>query len=85
MLEKDSQIPELYFLKTRWNDNPNRHFPWEDNMLKKTLTPHIFNNPNMQEYLLELEKIVSLAVESINSVRNYFHIAVNKYYNDHWN
>jgi len=85
MLDKDSQISELYFLKTKWNFNPNRHFPWEDNMFKKTVSPMLFNNPNLQSFLLKLQRNVALMVESVNIVRNYFNIAVSKYYNDQWN
>ena len=85
MLEKQKQIPELYYLKTKWNHNPNRHFPWENNMLKKTLSATLFNNKHLSEYLLQLEQIVSLVVESVNIVRNFFNISVNKYYNDHTN
>ena len=85
MLQRQQQIPELYFLKTRFNNNPNRHFAWEDNILKRTLSPHMFNNPQMQHYLLQLEQLVSLLIESVNIVRNYFNISVDKYYNDHWN
>ena len=85
MLEQKSQIPEYYYLQTRWNDNPNRHYPWEDHILKKTLSPHIYNNPNMADYLLLLEKSTALTVETNNIIRNYFNISVDKYYNDHWN
>jgi len=85
MIEKQRHIPELFYLKTKWNNNPNRHFPWEDNMLKKTLSNNMFNNPNMSEYLLQLEQMISLLVESVNVIRNFFNISVNKYYNDHTN
>lgn len=85
MLEQKSQIPELYYLKNKWNNNPNRHYPWEDNILKKTLSPNIFNNKNMRDYLLQLEEMVGLMLESVNIVRNFFNISVDKYYNDHWN
>jgi len=85
MLDKTRQIPELYYLKTKWNRNDKRHFPWEENMLKKTISPTMFNNKNMSEYLLQLETMLSLVVESVNVVRNFFNISVHKYYNDHAN
>ena len=84
-LDQASQIPELYYLKNRWNNNPNRHYPWEENMLKRTITPHLYNNPNMKDYLFRLERMVSLFVETNNVIRNYFNISTSKYYNDHWN
>lgn len=84
MLEKDSQIPELYYLKTRWNSNNNRHFPWEDNILSKTTSVRPWMNPNLNGFLTRLQQNVALMVESCNIVRNFFNVAVSKYYNDHW-
>lgn len=84
MLEEKSQIPELYYLKTRWNNKLYRHFPWEDNILKKTTSVRPWMNPNVNGFLLLLEQTVALMVESCNNVRNFFDVAVNKYYNDHW-
>lgn len=85
MLKQNSEIPELFYLKSKWDDNPNKHYPWEDNILKKTVSPNTFNNGNMKDYLLQLEDLVSLMLESVNIVRNYLNIAVDKYYNDYWN
>jgi len=84
MLEQNSQIPELYYLKTRWNSSDDRHFPWENNILKKTTSVRPWMNPNLQGFLLLIEKNVSLMVEANNIVRNFFNVAVGKYYNDHW-
>jgi hypothetical protein len=84
MLEEKSQIPELYYLKTRWNNNLNRHFPWEKNILIKTTSVRPWMNPNLNGYLTRLQDNVALMVETTNIVRNFFNVAVSKYYNDHW-
>lgn len=84
MLEEKSQISELYYLKTRWNSRTNRHFPWEDHILEKTTSVRPWMNPNLRGFLQRLQMNVSLMVESTNIVRNFFNVAVNKYYNDHW-
>ena len=84
MLEEKSQISELYYLKTRWNGSENRHFPWEDNILRKTMSVRPWMNPNLNGFLTRIQVNVALMVESCNIVRNFFNVAVNKYYNDHW-
>ena len=83
-LEKEVEINEIYFLKHKNDNILHRHFPWEDNILKKTTSPYVFRNPNMNEYLLKLEKMNSLMLQSVTLVRNFFNFTVNKYYNDHW-
>ena len=85
MLFDEKQIPELYYLKSKWNNNPNARFDWENNILKKSTSPILFNNPKTQGYLVRIEKMVSLMVDSIHIVRNYFNIGVDRYHNDHWN
>lgn len=84
MLEENSQIPELYYLKTRWDSNTYRHYPWENNILKKTTSVRPWMNPNLQGFLVLLEKNVALMVESNNIIRNFFNVAVSRYYNNHW-
>lgn len=83
-LQKDLEITELYDLKTRFDSKSNRHFPWEDSLLKKTTSSYIWLNPNMNEYLTKIEKIMVLIVEQTNFTRNFFNFTVHKYYNDHW-
>lgn len=83
-LEKERQLPELYDLKHRFDNLPNRHFPYEDTILRNTTSPHISKNPVMANFILKLERIVSLMVEQNVLVRNYFNYTVSKYYDDHW-
>ena len=85
MLQQDRQISELYYLKNRFNDNKYRHFDWENNILKKTTSPIIWENPNTNQFMTLIEKNAALMIESVNIVRNFFNIAIDKYYNDHWN
>ena len=84
MLEQNSQIPELYYLKTRWDNNLYRHFPWENSILANTTSVRMWMNPNVQQFLTLLQQNVSLMVESNNIVRNFFNVCVSKYYNNHW-
>lgn len=83
-LDKDKEIKELYELKHRYDSKSYRHFPWEDNLLKKTTSPYMWQNENMKQYLLKIEKISVLILEKMNYARNFFNYTVDKYYNDHW-
>jgi len=83
-LEKDIQIDELYDLKTRFDSKTNRHYPWENNLLKISTTPYIWKNVNMNQYLTQIQEIMVFILEKVNYSRNFFNFTVNKYYNDHW-
>ncbi len=83
-LEKDLEITELYDLKHRYDSKTNRHYPWEESILKKTTTTYIWKNNNMNQYLTKIEIIMVLIVEQMNFARNFFNFTVHKYYNDHW-
>lgn len=83
-LEKDIEISETYDLKHRFDSKTNRHYPWENDLLKKTTTAYIWKNTNMHEYLTKIQSILVLMVEQMNYARNFFNFTVHKYYNDHW-
>ena len=83
-LEKDIQIAELYDINHRWDSKTNRHYSWENNLLQITTSSYIWLNPNMNEYLTKIQKILVLMLEQMNFARNFFNFTVHKYYNDHW-
>jgi len=83
-LMKETQLNELYELKHRHDTKTNRHFPYEDNLLKKTTSPYIWQNNTMNSFLLKLEKMVVLMLQQMNFARNFFNFTVDKHYNDHW-
>lgn len=83
MLIKDSQIPEIYDLRHRFDNNKNKHFDYENNLLTKNVSNALIRNENMSTYLKKIEKIMVLLYESIAVSRNFFNISVHKYYNGH--
>ena len=83
-LEKDRHLTELYYLKHRHDSKSNRHFDYENNLLKKSTTPYIWQNEEMYNYLTRIEKIAVLMLDKINYARNFFNYTVDKYYNDYW-
>lgn len=84
-LEKSIHIPELYDLNHRHDNNLNEGYNYKDNILKISLSRRIFDNDIANNFLLMLQKMVSLTIESNSIVRNWFNPTVSKYYDKHNN
>lgn len=84
MLQKDRFITELYDLEHRFDSKSNRHYPFEVNILKRSTSPYMWKNQNMNEYLTNLEKIIALDVCKMDFARNFMNFTVDKFYNDYW-
>lgn len=81
-LIKDREIKELYDLKHQHDDYP-KGFNYFDNVLKKSLSPFIYNNPNVEGFLLKLEPLVANFFDKMNIIKNWKNWYVDKYKNDH--
>jgi hypothetical protein len=84
-LEKSVHIPELYDLNHRHDNNLNEGYNYKENVLKISLSKQIFQNDIANNFLLMLQKMVSLTIESNSIVRNWFNFTVSKYYDKHNN
>lgn len=84
MLLEDKDLPEIHYIKHR-HDNDNDYVDYGNNILIKTLSPYIFNNDLMNNYLLRLQKLVSLMFDSFNIIKNFKNFMVDKYYYKHKN
>ena len=84
MLYEEKQIPELYYMKHR-NDNDTDYVNYEKNILNKTLSPYIFNNDIMNSFLSRLQKLVSILFDQHNIIKNFKNFIVDKYYYKHKN
>ena len=84
MLYQDSQLPDLYEMKHR-HDNDVDFVDYESNILNKTLSPYIFNNSIMGNFLGKLQKMLSLLFDEHNIIKNWKNYMVDKYYFKHKN
>lgn len=84
-LEKNAHIPELYDLHHRHDNNLNRGYNYKDNLLKDSLSKPIFNNDITNGFLLHLQKLIVLSIDSNVILRNWFNHTVSKYYDKHNN
>lgn len=84
MLYEDSQLPELYHMKHR-HDDDNDFVDYESTILDKTMSPYIFNNDIMYEFLNRIKKLVAMLFDQHNIVKNFKNYMVDKYYYKHKN
>lgn len=77
MLIEEKELTELYFMKHRHDDrNINTN---ERNLLDKTLSPYLFNNDMMNNFLKRLQRLVHLLFDKTNVIRNFKNPTVDKY------
>ena len=77
MLYKKRQLPELYYMKHR-HDNDNDYVDYENMLLDKTLTPYLYQNSTMNGFLKRLQPLVGLLFDQMNIVKNFKNYIVDK-------
>ena len=84
MIEREKSIPELYLAHTKYNSK-KLSFNYEDNLIKKCISPVILKNDTNKEFFLLFQKMLVYNIELILELRNSFNHTVNKFYGDHTN
>jgi hypothetical protein len=77
MLYRKKQLPELYYMKHR-HDNDNDYIDYENMLLDKTLTPYLYQNDTMNGFLKRLQPLVGLLFDQMNVVKNFKNYIVDK-------
>jgi hypothetical protein len=85
MIEKDSEIKELYDLKHINDHEIHTHYDYETNLITKMFPKYIYENDNMNNFLNHMKKQWIYMIESVLPIRNFFNFTVNKWYNKHSN
>ena len=68
MLNKERQIEELWDLKHR-NDNDKDWVNYEENILDRTLSPYLYQNDQMKDYLDNIKGIPSRWFDQSNLIK----------------
>jgi hypothetical protein len=84
MYYEEQSLPELHYMKHRWDDDKN-YVSYQDNILNKTLSPYLFNNDLMNNFLQKLQRPVSILFDNFNIIKNFKNYTVDKYYYKHKN
>lgn len=78
MLYRKNQLPELYDLKHRHDDDKS-FLDYENVILDKSLSPYIFENETMSNYLKGLQPAVSILFDHMSVIKNFKNYLVDKY------
>ncbi len=82
MLYDKKQLPELRYMK-HLHDDSDYNYDYENNILKNNLSPYLYENSVMANFLFRLQKLVSLSFDQFNIIRNWRNYMVDKYYYKH--
>lgn len=85
MIERESQIKEIYDLKHRKDDDPNIHFDYENELINKTMPEYIRRNDTVNDFTNLFKNLLVWGIESQLILRNFYNYTVDKYYNKHSN
>ncbi len=79
MLYDEKQLPELRFMK-QFHDDQSPNFNYEQELLNKSLSPHLFQNIVMFNFLDRLKKMIALLFDHMNVIKNFKNYMVDKYH-----
>jgi hypothetical protein len=85
MIERESQIKELYDLKHRKDHEIHTHFDYENELMNKMLPEYARRNDKVNEFVTKLQKLFVWGIEANLVIRNFYNYTVDKYYNKHNN
>lgn len=84
-LERGTQIPELYDLKHRHDNELHNAETYKDKVLEKTLSKNLYANDKTAGFLDLLQPMVVQMITSNVILRNWFNWTTSKYYDRHNN
>ena len=82
MLYEDQELPELFYMKHRHDDDKD-FIDYENQILDKTLSPYIYENDMMNGFLKKLQPLVASLFDQMNIAKNFRNIMVDKYFYKH--
>ena len=85
MIERESQIKELYDLKHRKDNEIHQHFDYENELMNKLMPEYARRNEMVNQFVLRLQKLFVWGIEAQLTIRNFYNYTVDKYYNKHPN
>lgn len=82
MLWEKNQLPEIFYLKHRHDDDSN-FVEYDKFILDKSLSPYMFENNVMSNYIKKMQSAASLLFDHMNVVKNMKNYIVDKYHYRH--
>ena len=85
MIERESQIKELFDLKHRKDNEINQHFDYENELMNKMMPEYARRNNTVNEFIIRIQKLFVWGIETQLTIRNFYNFSVSRYYNRHPN
>ena len=82
MLHEEREIPEIYYMKHR-HDDDKEWTDYENAMLDKMLSPYIYENDMMNAFLKRLQPLTAKLFDQMNVMKNWRNYIVDKYHYKH--
>lgn len=84
MYYNEQHLEELYIMKHR-HDDDTKFVDYEKDILNKTLSPRLFENERMFNFLNKSKRLVAIFFDNYNIIKNFKNYNVDKYYYKHKN
>jgi hypothetical protein len=82
MLFERKQLPQLRFMKHR-HDSFKDFVDYEKMILDQSLSPYMYRSDIMNEWLKDMQPLVSILFDQMNMIKNFKNYIVDKYYYKH--
>jgi len=82
MLHEEREIPEIYYMKHR-HDDDREWTDYENGMLDNMLSPYIYENDMMLPFLKRLQRLTAKLFDQMNVMKNWRNYMVDKYHYKH--
>ncbi len=77
MIYERKQLPELYFIKHR-HDNNDQFVDYEKTILNSSISPYVYNNDLMNTWLNKMQPLIAMLMDRMNVVKNFKNYMVDK-------
>lgn len=79
MLYDQKQLPELRYMR-QFHDDHSPNFNYEQDIFNKSLSPYLFENIVMFNFLDKLRPMMALFFDQMNLIKNFKNYMVDKYH-----
>jgi len=79
MLYERKDLPELHHIK-HLHDDDKGFVKYDEVILDNTLSPHMFQNDLMNNWLKRMQPLVALMFDQMNVMKNFKNYMVDKYH-----
>lgn len=77
MLYRDKELPELFYMKHRHDDQTS--IDYENQLFDKNISPYVYQNDMMNSFLKKTQPLMFFLFDQINVMKNMKNYIVDKY------